>query len=95
MALGNEMGSFTLSGTSITYSPGSAGIENASINMEGSIEGSGASGAILGTMDVAPSEDAKFATYIPGPAVNSWRTATPASSPAVPSKATWILRRGP
>ncbi|MCZ6677428.1 MAG: PEP-CTERM sorting domain-containing protein [Candidatus Poribacteria bacterium] len=63
MPIGNEIGAFSLNSTSITYQPGEGGSETAEINYEGTIEGSGASGTVLGTMKVAPAADATNGTW--------------------------------
>ena len=63
MPIGTELGTFSLKATSFTYSPGGGGLESVEINYEGTIEGSGASGTVLGTMNVSPSADAKNGTW--------------------------------
>ncbi len=63
MPIGNEIGAFTCKATSFTYSPSAGGVETVEINYEGSIEGGGASGTVLGTMNVSPSADAKNGTW--------------------------------
>ena len=63
MPIGKEIGAFSCKSTSITYSPGEGGLETAEINYEGTIEGSGASGTVLGTMKVAPAADAANGTW--------------------------------
>jgi hypothetical protein len=63
MPIGSELGAFSCKATSFTYSPGEGGLESVEINYEGTIEGSGSSGTVLGTMNVSPSADAKNGTW--------------------------------
>jgi hypothetical protein len=63
MPIGSELGAFSCKATSFTYSPGEGGLESVEINYEGTIEGSGSSGTVLGTMKVSPSADAKNGTW--------------------------------
>ncbi len=48
----------------VDFQPGEGGVENVEVNYEGSIEGSGASGTVLGTLNVTPNADATNGTWI-------------------------------
>jgi hypothetical protein len=51
MALGNEVGVFSLEVTSTTYSTGADGVSHVVINMGGELEGGGQSDVVLGTLE--------------------------------------------
>ena len=63
MPIGNELGQFFCKSTSISYSPGEGGAEYVEINYEGSIQGGGANGTVLGTLSGQPSADLSSGTW--------------------------------
>jgi hypothetical protein len=63
MALGKQIGAFTLKETSTTVTPGSGGVPTLQANLQGQVSGADGEGIAFGTMTVAYEPNMKSGTW--------------------------------